>query len=147
MSCEYCKSGKVIETDHGTAECVRLIPLPPINLTTGELEVADKPYYAVCVRWKEGGEDYIPANFCLNCGEPLAQPEVLSLEQLREVQNSTAKQIWIKTLKYNQILPAILDFDFISKEVVAIWAYRMQPYRERDYGKTWFAYARKPREG
>lgn len=145
MSCEFCRDGEplltlTINRHDWCCSCADEVDIG-VRITRGHLQLADIDDWE-CLDHGESRK----ANFCLHCGEPLTPPEPLTLEQLQEVQNSTAKQIWIKTLKYNQILPATLDFDFISKEAVAIWTYRMQPYKEKDYGKTWLAYTHKPKD-
>lgn len=68
--CGFCVSGEPFETHiYGKAEIVRLVPLPAIDLTTGETEqTAEKPFFAVLIRSDDFGEDYVPIEFCPNCG-------------------------------------------------------------------------------
>lgn len=73
--CEYCNDGKTIETDiDGEIEIVKIIPLPAIDLVTGEQErKAASPYWAMRLLL-DGGEDFVRIHFCPLCGRRLPQP-------------------------------------------------------------------------
>ena len=75
--CVYCTGDRMpLETDGGgELEVVELIPLPAINLTTGETEsTAQPPYYALSFRAFEGElEDFVPIRCCPMCGRLLKE--------------------------------------------------------------------------
>ena len=76
--CSFCS--EPFESMTGdVAELVQMIPLPPINLTTGEKGVAEPPYYAIRVLWMADGDDieeeYIPIRYCPMCGRKLDETE------------------------------------------------------------------------
>lgn len=77
--CDFCERGKPLEDDYGEhkLQLHRLIPLPAINLTTGEQEAtARPPFYSMFLYDTEdeenGGEitDF-PIKFCPVCGRKL----------------------------------------------------------------------------
>lgn len=73
--CKHCIDGKTIETDiDGEIEIVKIIPLPAIDLVTGEQErKAASPYWAMRLLL-DGGEDFVRIHFCPLCGRRLPQP-------------------------------------------------------------------------
>lgn len=74
--CEYCTGeGKTFPTHcDGEAEITRLIPLPAINLLTGETaETADPPFFAIRIESDEMSEDFVPIRFCPKCGRELKE--------------------------------------------------------------------------
>lgn len=85
MSCEYCMNEKVLHTE--TYPCVCDVE---VFLTNEYLEVNacnhKTPYT------EEIAFNFI-VNFCPNCGEPLTQPEPLTLEQLQKMDG---EPVWVK---------------------------------------------------
>lgn len=72
--CVYCTSHQTLETDGGgELELVQLIPLPAINLTTGETEKnSAPPSHALLFQAFEGElEDFVPIRCCPMCGRVL----------------------------------------------------------------------------
>lgn len=125
--CELCKA-KVIK----------------IEVTT---EKPDNAYYF-------HSDPAVGLMFCPMCGEPLTQPEPLSLERLKQMckpePNKVYDPVWIKTISDNKISCVIssklLHGDHRYK-TPRYWAdaHRVNLALE-DYGKTWLAYTRKPRQ-
>ena len=70
--CEHCANSKKIATDiDGDIEIVKMIPLPAIDLMTGETEEkTDPPYWAMRLML-DGGEDFAKIYFCPICGREL----------------------------------------------------------------------------
>lgn len=74
--CEYCTGDRKNFPTHcdGEAEIVRLIPLPAIDLMTGEMEeTADPPFFAIRILSDEMGEDFVPIRLCPKCGRELKE--------------------------------------------------------------------------
>ncbi len=77
--CQFCSGQGKIEDEYCEWElnCVKLTPLPAINLTTGETDSdADPPFYAMFLRYLDDEEDRsehgsFPINFCPVCGRQL----------------------------------------------------------------------------
>jgi len=71
--CMFCVSGAPFDTlVDGKAEIARLVPMPAIDLTTGETEkTAGKPFFAIWMRSDDYGEDFVPIEFCPKCGRKL----------------------------------------------------------------------------
>lgn len=77
--CDFCAGRGKIEDEYGEWEldCVKIMPLPAINLTTGEKdETADPPYHALFLRYLDDEEDKgehgsFPIRFCPVCGREL----------------------------------------------------------------------------
>lgn len=75
--CDYCgKTRKKIEDEYDRYEMqvTRLIPLPAINLTTGEIaKTADPPFYVLFVGadLDEKEDASFPIYFCPMCGRRL----------------------------------------------------------------------------
>ena len=74
--CEYCTGVVKTFPTHcdGEAEITRLVPLPAIDLTTGETaETADPPFFAIRIQSDDMGEDFVPIRFCPKCGRELKE--------------------------------------------------------------------------
>lgn len=72
--CEYCIDGKTIETDFdGEIEIVKIVPLPAIELMTGEKESKVNPPYWAMRMLLDGGEDFVQIHCCPMCGRRLPQ--------------------------------------------------------------------------
>lgn len=76
MKCDFCNLQMPIYDEYGRYEmvCTKLIPLPAINLTTGEHEkTADDPYYALFIYedGERGEKGSFPIKFCPWCGRKL----------------------------------------------------------------------------
>ena len=74
--CVYCTSHQSLETDGGgELEVVQIIPLPAINLTTGETEKnSAPPFYALLFQAFEGElEDFVSIRCCPMCGRELTE--------------------------------------------------------------------------
>ena len=78
MMCEFCEESKPLEDEYDNyeAKIVRLIPLPPINLTTGKYESElELPYYALFIYDQYDGRSgeiaSIPIKYCPICGRRL----------------------------------------------------------------------------
>lgn len=78
MMCEFCGASKPLEDEYDNyeAKIVRLIPLPPINLTTGKYEnELELPYYALFIYDQYDGRSgeiaSIPIKYCPICGRRL----------------------------------------------------------------------------
>ena len=76
--CDFCERRRPIYDDYGrySLECVKLIPLPSINLTTGEqTEPKNKAEYAMFMYEDEndGEVGSFPIKFCPLCGRKLAE--------------------------------------------------------------------------
>ena len=76
--CEFCSGRGKIEDEYCEWEldCVKLTPLPAINLTTGETASdADPPFYAMFLRYLDDEDrsehGSFPINFCPVCGRQL----------------------------------------------------------------------------
>lgn len=74
--CDFCERRRPIDDDYGrySLECVKLIPLPSINLTTGEkTEPKNKAEYAMFIyEYEDDGEvGSFPIKFCPLCGRKL----------------------------------------------------------------------------
>lgn len=74
--CDFCERRRPIYDDYGrySLECVKLIPLPSINLTTGEkTEPKNKAEYAMFMYEDEndGEVGSFPIKFCPLCGRKL----------------------------------------------------------------------------
>ena len=71
--CAYCHHQGTIHGDDFTEiEVVKMIPLPAIDLETGEMEdEADPPYWAL--RITGDGEDFAEILFCPMCGRRLEE--------------------------------------------------------------------------
>lgn len=77
--CDFCAGTGKIEDEYAEWEldCVKITPLPAINLTTGEREAtADPPYHALFLRYLDDEEDKgehgsFPIRFCPICGREL----------------------------------------------------------------------------
>lgn len=103
MSCEYCN-------------------------TTENRYVLEDVYLATISKGKEtkrvitshNSAAYFPINFCLHCGEPLIQPEPLSLEQLKQMDVEPLKYwAWIENLK-NRMILAICEITRIGRMVCTL---------------------------
>lgn len=72
--CSFCREMKAIATHvDGKAEIVEMIPLPAIDLTTGETHKAADPFFAIRIESYENGEDFVPIEFCPKCGRDLKE--------------------------------------------------------------------------
>lgn len=74
--CEYCTGDREAFPTHcdGEAEITQLVPLPAIDLTTGETaETADPPFFAIRIQSDDMGEDFVPIRFCPKCGRELKE--------------------------------------------------------------------------
>lgn len=77
--CQFCSGKGKIEDEYCEWEldCVKLTPLPGIDLTSGEYDAdAEPPYYALFLRYLDDEEDRsehgsFPINFCPVCGRQL----------------------------------------------------------------------------
>lgn len=77
--CDFCAGTGKIEDEYGEWEldCVKITPLPGIDLDTGEIDVsAEPPYHALFLRYLDDEEDKgeqgsFPINFCPVCGRKL----------------------------------------------------------------------------
>lgn len=76
--CEFCSGQGKIEDEHCEWEldCVKMTPLPAVNLTTVETAVgADAPYYAMFLHYLDDEDrsehGSFPINFCPVCGRQL----------------------------------------------------------------------------
>lgn len=77
--CDFCAERGKIEDEYGEWEldCVKITPLPGIDLTTGEREAtADPPYHALFLRYLDDEEDKgehgsFPIRYCPVCGREL----------------------------------------------------------------------------
>ena len=77
--CEFCAGIGKIEDEYGEWEldCVKITPLPGIDLTTGEKDSDAAPsYYALFLRYLDDEDDRrehgsFPINFCPVCGRLL----------------------------------------------------------------------------
>ena len=74
--CDFCERSRPIDDDYGrySLECVKLIPLPSINLTTVEkTEPKNKAEYAMFIYEDEddGEVGSFPIKFCPLCGRKL----------------------------------------------------------------------------
>lgn len=76
-SCPFChhkESRMTAMTDDGKYEVwlTPVVPLPAIDLTTGETaKTADPPYHALMMDGEDAGEDILPIRFCPMCGRKL----------------------------------------------------------------------------
>lgn len=76
--CEYCTGDCKTFPTHcdGEAYIAKLIPLPAIDLMTGETEkTADPPFFAIGIQSDEMGEDFVPIRFCPKCGRELMEDQ------------------------------------------------------------------------
>ena len=76
MKCDFCNRKMPISDEYGEYElqCVKLIPLPSINLTTGEQEeIAADPYYSLFLyeECEPGERASFPIKYCPLCGRKL----------------------------------------------------------------------------
>lgn len=78
--CLFCHNMDRVSGEYARCDMqiVKLIPFPPINLTTGEIaKHADPPYYALFIfdaedDEKDGGEvESFPIEYCPMCGRRL----------------------------------------------------------------------------
>lgn len=67
------------------------------------------------------------------------------LEKHRSGEKGLCAVVIVADLKNpeKQEVSAVLDWDFRQCELVAVWGYGVEPYRARDYMKTWVAYPHK----
>lgn len=80
----------------------------------------------------------------LRAQQELEENEPLTLDELREIAESEAgAHIWVKDLVDGFVTAAI---DVFPGKVVAVWTCTNDYCIEEDYGKTWLAYRRKPKE-
>lgn len=73
------------------------------------------------------------------------QARPYSLEELENFRAGAAALRGVVMIKdlintNSQDVSAILDWDFRENELVAVWGIHTEPYRARDYLKTWIAY-------
>ena len=76
--CEYCTGAAKTFPTHcdGEAEITKLIPLPAIDLMTGEMaDSADPPFFAIRIQSDDMGEDFVPIRFCPKCGRELKEDQ------------------------------------------------------------------------
>lgn len=76
--CEYCTGDcKTFQTHcDGEAYITKLIPMPAIDLMTGETEdTADPPFFAIRIQSDEMSEDFVPIRFCPKCGRELKEED------------------------------------------------------------------------
>lgn len=76
--CEYCTGDYKTFPTHcdGEAYITKLIPLPAIDLMTGEMEdTADPPFFTIRIQSDDMGEDFVPIRFCPKCGRELKAVE------------------------------------------------------------------------
>lgn len=74
--CDWCTGVAKNFPTHcdGMAEITRLIPLPAIDLTTGETaDSSDPPFFAIRIQSDDMGEDFVPIRFCPKCGRELKE--------------------------------------------------------------------------
>lgn len=74
--CEYCTGYCKTFPTHcdGEAYIAKLIPLPAIDLMTGEMEkTAAPPFFAIRIQSDDMGEDFVPIRFCPKCGRELKE--------------------------------------------------------------------------
>lgn len=74
--CEFCEGEKEISTDNGYIISIKsIIPLPSIDLKTGEMFKPDSPYHALAFHDDCYGEgDEVKISHCPFCGSYL-QPD------------------------------------------------------------------------
>ncbi len=128
MSCEYCKGGKPF--GNGTYGC----RIERNVLLVGKSMVEETGY---------------PINLCPMCGDPLTEPQPLTLDELRK---RDGKPVWIvvKTDGYYDYgaaqeikLWAILRTGIVDPCATSVYGIR---YSFKAYGKTWLAYDHPPKE-
>lgn len=76
--CKYCTDDRKTFPTHcdGEANIVLLIPLPAIDLNTGEIEdTADPPFFTIRIQSDEMGEDFVPIRCCPMCGRLLKKED------------------------------------------------------------------------
>ena len=76
--CEYCTGVCKTFPTHcdGEAYITQLVPLPAIDLMTGEMEeTADPPFFAIRIQSDDMGEDFVPIRCCPMCGRVMKEDE------------------------------------------------------------------------
>lgn len=73
------------------------------------------------------------------------QVKPLTLDELRKMYDGEDGHVWVRFGNSRRCWPAILDT--YDGELVAVWSAAVDFCHEKDYGKTWLAYRRKPEEG
>lgn len=125
MSCDYCND------QHPAKDCV----------------FPDGNEQILCSRDGLFGDCYImerKVNYCPMCGEPLSEPEPLSLEQLRQLEG---EPVFITNQsRYQSNCRSRWEIiDHIAEGILYIkcadYCYRLDYY-----GTVWTAYSRKPKE-
>lgn len=82
IECEFCQEGRFLEDEFGNYALahIELIPLPAINLTTGERDkTAEPPYHIMQLRYLDFEFDSemsrFPIKYCPMCGRDLRPPK------------------------------------------------------------------------
>lgn len=73
--CEYCTEDRKIPTHcDGEANITLLVPLPAIDLMTGEMEKTAAPsFFTIRIENDEMSEDFVPIRCCPMCGRELKE--------------------------------------------------------------------------
>lgn len=77
--CEFCEANKPLEEEYNNydVKIMRIIPMPPINLTTGKYEdELEPPYYTLDIYDSYNDDHFgeiasIPIKYCPICGRYL----------------------------------------------------------------------------
>lgn len=145
--CENCDSGAGVGETYDMEAVCNMCEYAPVQIsnnlnltiyvngTLGEIVFEDKVQQ--CQKYHK------LINFCPMCGEPLTEPEPLSLEALKQMDGDP---VWIEfPSHYGVVLWAEWRILGRQQELVQGFKNKNSEWIE-DYGKTWLAYPTKPRQ-